>query len=137
MRLKLDQDLLGLSVMMERFAAVHVKDCFKEEDIVYFIVSPGELGKAIGKGGQTIKRVEQELGKKIRVFEFSENITDFIRNIIYPLQIEEIMVESNHILLKDSHKKTKGLLIGRSGKGLVILNRAVKRFFPDREVRVI
>ena len=136
-RVKLDQDLLGLSTIMERLSKARVKDCFKFEETIYFVVATGEMGKAVGKGGVTIKRISQELGKKIRVIEYRDNVISFVKNVIYPLKVEEIVEEEGVILLKDSSKKIKSLLIGRDAKNLNLLNRAVKRFFNVKEVKVV
>jgi len=135
-RIKLDSDALGLSSLLERLTHVHVKDCFKDEEVIYFIVSPGELGKAIGKGGMMVKKVQEELGKRIRIVEYREQAVDFIKNLIYPLTVEEVEEKESEILIKDSSKKTKGLLIGRDGKNLLLINRAVQRFF-NKVVRIV
>ncbi len=134
-RIKLDSDTLGLSALMERITGTHVKDCFKDEDTIFFVVGLGELGKAVGKGGVTVKRVSEELGKKIRVIEYRENAVEFMRNIIYPLTVEEIQDTGETLILKDKSKKTKSLLIGRGGKNLNLINRAVKRFF-NKEIKI-
>ena len=133
----MDQQLLGLSTIMERLSRARVKDCFKFDETIYFVVATGDMGKAVGKGGATIKRIQQELGKKIRVIEFQEDLTNFVRKVIYPLAVEEIVEEDGVVLIKDKNKKTKSLLIGRDGKNLNLVNRAIKRFFDIKEVKVI
>ncbi len=135
-RLKLDQDSLGLSSLMERITGARVKDCFQDEETIYFVVSPGEMGKAIGKGGSNIRRVQQEFHKKIKVVEFNADPVVFIQHFIYPLSVEEISVEDNFFVIKDTSKKTKSLLIGRDSRNLKQLNRAVQRFF-NKEVKVV
>ncbi len=139
MRIKLDQDALALSSMLERVAGVQVKDSFmdEEEGTIYFIVASGGLGKAIGKGGMNIKRLSEELGKKIRITEYRDNVIEFIRGFIYPATVAEVVQEGNDILIKDESRKTKSLLIGRGGKNIKLLNRAVKRFFSINEVKVV
>lgn len=139
MRIKLDQNALALSSMLERIAGVQVKDSFmdEEEDTIYFIVNSGELGKAIGKGGMNIKRLSEELGKRIRITEYRDNVMEFIRGFIYPATVAEVVQEGNDILIKDESRKTKSLLIGRGGKNIKLLNRAVKRFFSINEVKVV
>jgi len=122
---------------MERLSRARVKDCFKFDETIYFVVATGDMGKAVGKGGATIKRIQQELGKKIRVIEFQEDLTNFVRKVIYPLAVEEIVEEDGVVLIKDKNKKTKSLLIGRDGKNLNLVNRAIKRFFDIKEVKVI
>lgn len=135
-RLKLDQGDLALSSLMERVTHARVKDCFQDADTIYFVVAAGEMGKAVGKGGVNIKKAQEELGKRIKVIEFKENVSDFVRSIIYPLVVETITEENGVVLIKDNNKKTKSLLIGRESRNLQLLNRAVKRFY-NVEVKVV
>lgn len=136
-RLILDQEIMGLSSLMEKITGAKVKDCFKDEEgTVYFVVAKEDFGKAIGRGGSNIKRAQQELGKRVRVIEYAENAVDFVRNIIFPLRVQDIAEEEGLILIKESNKKAKSLLIGRQGRNLKLINRAVKRFF-NYEVKVV
>jgi transcription termination/antitermination protein NusA len=134
-RLKLDQDSLGLSSVMENITHARVKDTFKDDDTVYFVVATGDLGKAVGKGGLNIKRIQEKLAKRVRIFEYHENAVDYLKSVIYPLRVEEIVEDGGFLIIRDSSMKTKGQLIGRDGKNLSIINRAVKRFF-NLEVKV-
>lgn len=128
---------MSLSLLMEKITKAKVKDCFTDEEgTIYFVVAPGELGKAIGKGASNIKKMQQELQRKIRIIEFSDNVVEFIKNIIYPLRIESITEEQEAVVIKETNKKAKSLLIGRQGKNLKLINRAVKRFFPH-QIKVI
>ncbi|MDO8511372.1 MAG: NusA-like transcription termination signal-binding factor [Nanoarchaeota archaeon] len=136
-RLILNQETMGLSLLMEKITKAKVKDCFTDEEgTIYFVVASGELGKAIGKGASNIKRLQQELQRKIRIIEFSDNVAEFIKNIIYPLRIESITEEQETVVIKETNKKAKSLLIGRQGKNLKLINRAVKRFFPH-QIKVV
>ncbi len=128
---------MGLCSLMERITRAKVKDCFKDEEgTVYFVVGKGEFGKAVGKAGSSIKNVQQELGRKVKVIEYSDSVTEFIRNIIYPLTAAEIVEDNGLISIKEPYKKAKSLLIGRGGKNIKLINRAVKRFF-NYEVKVV
>jgi len=135
-RLKLDQEALGLISSFEKVAQVPIKDCFREADTIYFVVSRGEIGKALGKGGINVKRFQESIQKRIRLIEFDDDLCTFVRNIIYPLSVQEIKQEGGVVYIKDQSKKTKSLLIGREGKNLQITTRAIKRFF-DVEVKII
>jgi len=135
-RLKLDQDDLALSSLMERITHARVKDCFKDIEVIYFVVAPGEMGKAVGKNGSNIRKAQEELGKRIKVIEFKDNAVDFVKSIIYPLYVESVIEEGGFVLIKDSNKKTKSLLIGRESRNLQLINRAVKRFY-NVEVKVV
>jgi len=128
---------MGLSSLMERITKARVKDCFTDEEgTIFFVVAPGELGKAIGKGASNIKRMQQELQRRIKVIEYNDDAIEFVKNIIYPLRVQSIITEQDAIVIKETNKKAKSLLIGRQARNLKLINRAVKRFFPY-EVKVI
>ncbi|MFH1276299.1 MAG: NusA-like transcription termination signal-binding factor [Candidatus Woesearchaeota archaeon] len=129
-RLLLDQDALGLSSLIERITRVNVKDCFKEDDTLYVIVDPGNLGKVVGKGGIIIKKLQLQLKKNIKVIEYRDNVVDFVKNVIYPIRVEQIVEEEGFVVIKDSNRSVKSKLIGRDSKNLNVIKRAVKRFFP-------
>ncbi len=128
---------MGLSSLMERITKAKVKDCFTDEEgSIFFVVAPGEIGKAIGKGASNIKRLQQELQRKIRIIEYNDNVVEFVKNIIYPLHVQSITEEQGVIIIKETNKKAKSLLIGRQGRNLKLIDRAVKRFFQN-EIKVI
>ncbi len=128
-RLKLDQEVLGLCSIVERVTHARVIDGFNENDMYYFVVGTGEIGKAIGERGINVQRFQQEFGKRVRMIEYNDNVAQFVKNVIYPLRVERIEVKEKEVVLSDSNKKTKSLLIGRESKNLDMINRAVKRFF--------
>lgn len=133
-RIKLDQDVLGFSVMLERLTGVHVKDCFLDGKALYVVVAQGELGKAVGRGGATIRRVQQECKRRIKVIEFNPHAGQFVRNVIYPLE-GEVREEEKTLIIQNRSRMARSLLIGREGRNLKLINRAVQRFFP-KEVRI-
>lgn len=135
-RFKLDQETLGVPAVLERLMRVQVMDCFLEEDVLHVIVPPGEGGRAIGKSGIVAQRAEQAMHKKIKVIEFHPEITEFMKNIIFPLRIEAIFQESGKLVLQDSQRKIKGQLIGRNGSHREFLTKVMKRFFPVEEIEV-
>ena len=122
---------------MERITKAKVKDCFTDEEgTIFFVVAPGELGKAIGKSGSNIKKMQHELQRRIKVIEYNDNVVEFVKNIIYPLRIQSITEEQGTVVIKETNKKAKSLLIGRQAKNLKLINRAVKRFF-QHEIKVV
>ncbi len=138
-RLKLDLETTGFSTIVERMTGARVKDCFRDDadEIIYFVVSYGQLGKALGKGGSNIKLIQERFNKKVKIIEYRNTVIGFVKNVIYPLKVESIeQREDGSIVIKDSNKKTKGLLMGRQGKNLKLLNRAVKRFFNVTDVKI-
>ncbi len=134
-RVILDQEVLGLSLLFEKATGARVVDCFQDKEIIFFVVAKGEMGKALGKKAVNLKRMQDELGKRVKLIEYDDDLISYVRKVIYPLQVEEILADEQTVTLKDRNKKTKSLLIGREGRNLQFIKRAVKRFF-NVDVRV-
>ena len=131
-RLRLDQTTLHFSTLLERLSGARVKDCFQSDQMIYFVVGLADMGRAIGKKAIHIKKLEKDLNKKVRVIAYSEDIKVFISNLISPVKVAKIEETDSLIILKDTQRKTKSLLIGRDGKQLQLINRAVQRFFQKQ-----
>ncbi|MBL7054784.1 NusA-like transcription termination signal-binding factor [Candidatus Woesearchaeota archaeon] len=135
-RIKYDADLMNIIRLFENMTGAKLKDCISNERIV-FIVEENEIGRAIGKHGVNIKRLENMLKKKIKVIEFSQNVLQFIKNLLYPLQVLNIENNDNIITITGPDTKTKGLIIGRNKQNLNNLISAVKRYFDVGDIRVV
>ena len=122
--------------LFENLTRAKLKDCIASEQLI-FIVEENEIGKAIGKGGSNVRRLEGLLNKKIKIVEFNPDVKHFIRNFVMPLQVKEINEEENIITITGPDTKTKGLLIGRERKNLENLKGVVKRYFEVEDIKVI
>ena len=122
--------------LFESLTGAKVKDCVVN-DIILFIIHENEMGKAIGKHGSNIKRVENTLKKKIKLTEFNDDVSQFVQNLIYPLKAKEIKEEDEIVTIYGDDRKTKGLLIGRDRHNISFVNDIVKRYFKIEEVKVI
>ena len=136
MKIKYDINLIKYISLFESVTKAKLKDCIANNRII-FVTNENEIGKAIGKNGSNIRRVENILKKKIKVVEFSQDVQQFIRNMIYPLQARDIKDEDGTITITGPDTKTKALLIGRERQNLENLKNAVKRYFPVKDIKVI
>ena len=64
-------------------------DCVIDDrfDRVIYVIRPGDMGLAIGKKGDNIKRLQNVLGKRIEMVEYADNIEIFIANIFKPAEV--------------------------------------------------
>ena len=135
-KIKYDINIKQYISLFESLTGARVKDCIVN-DSIFFIVNENEMGKAIGKHGSNIKRVENALKKKIRLAEFSDDVVKFVGNLIYPIKVKEIKEEDELIKIYCSDTKTKGILIGRDRHNISRINNIVKRHFKSNEVKVV
>jgi len=100
------------------------------ERIIY-VIKPGDMGFAIGKGGEHIKKLSKVLGKNIEMVEYSESREEFIVNMLKPVEVETVTFppgsEPVHIVLKD--KINFGLAIGKGGANIEKIKILIRRFF--------
>ena len=122
--------------LFENLTRAKLKDCIANEGLI-FIVEENEIGKAIGKGGSNVHRLEGLLNKRIKIVEFSSDVKQFIRNFIMPLEVKDVNEENGIITIFGPDTKTRGLLIGRDRKNLENLKDVVGRYFTVEDIKVM
>jgi N utilization substance protein A len=135
-KIVIDSATLQCMSFFEKSTGAHIKDCVVAPELVTFIVLPGEMGKAIGKSGANIRRVESVLKRKVRVVEFADDLAAFIKNMASPLEVANVIIEGNIATIEAADYKTRGLLIGRAAQNLRSMEAIVKRYFPVEEIKV-
>lgn len=125
---------IGFITTFERITRTNVKKLLldKKGQLV-FIVEEGQAGKAIGKSGMNMRKLQRLLKKRIRVVEFNQDPIEFVKNYIAPLEVESITQKDDKIILSSQDTKTKGMLIGRNKQNIQELNSIVQKLFK-REV---
>lgn len=136
MRIKYTKELLGSMGVFARLTGTAVRDCFEMDGVLYFVVEPGEIGKAIGKGGSTVRELQERLKRRIRIIEFHPEIQEFVKNAIYPLKVDSVERQGEILVLKSADRGIKGLLIGRNAKNLNMLKDVVRRYFTVEDIKV-
>ena len=134
-KIKYDLEIMKLMALFENMTRAKLKDCILDERLL-FIVEENEIGKAIGKKGSNIKRLENMLKKRIKVVEYNSDVLQFIKNLLYPLQTSS-MENNDDIISIQADTKTKSLIIGRNQQNLKNLISIVRRFFDIAEIKVV
>ena len=134
-RIKYDSELMKLMTFFESATGAKVKDCITQDKLI-FVVEENQMGKAIGKNGMNIKRLENKLKKKIKLVEFSNDILQFIRNFIYPIEPLNLKNEEGVVTILGKDTNSRAMLIGREHQNLLNLTDIVKRYFDVKEIKV-
>lgn len=94
-------------------------DCVIDErfERIVYVIKRGDMGLAIGKKGENIKRMQDVLGKRIEMVEYSEDLTEFIANIFKPAEIIRVEKDpgTGEINVYVKKKRDLGIAIGRGG----------------------
>jgi len=126
---KFDIKLINYINLFNSITKVMPKDCFFEDEKLVFIVKEGDLGKAIGKHGSTINRLSSIIKKEIKLIEYSDDLIQFVKNLIYPIEVQKIYKEGSTIFIEEPNNKIKGRIYGRDRKNLLYINDILKKYF--------
>jgi N utilization substance protein A len=109
-------------------------------DRVIFIVNKGQMGLAIGKGGMTIRQLQNVVAKKVELVEYSEDASDFVRNILNPQMVNDVKITQRTdgskqvVVLVDA--KRKGVVVGKEGRNAEKARLLAKRYFQISNVLI-
>lgn len=140
--IKLTSDELKLISLFSSVTSATARDCIVDEkmDRVIFVVNKGQMGLAIGKGGVTIKQLQNVVGRKVELVEFSDNPTEFIQNMlggdmVTDVRMNERMDGSQQAIVTVDARK-KGAVVGREGRNAEKARLLAKRYFNITNVLI-
>ncbi|MDI6846829.1 MAG: NusA-like transcription termination signal-binding factor [Candidatus Bathyarchaeia archaeon] len=128
--------------LFESITGATVKDCIidEEQGRAIFVVSEGQIGVAIGKGGRNIHVLERMTGKKHEIIEYSEDPAQFIKNALKPAFVREIRIterpNGKTIAVVTVNPRDKGVAIGKNGRNAERLRFLAKRYFQIQNVSI-
>lgn len=136
-----DTETLQVIKHFEKLTGVKVKDFYDHNDRLHFIIETGGLLRALGKDGANVKKLSEQLQRRIKVSEYNPDLKLFVRNLIHPLKVARMELndpEEGILTLYDDDVKTKGLIIGAKAQNLRFYERVVQKYFPEiKEIRVV
>ncbi len=120
---KLSTEGIRYIALFESLTGARAKDCFEDinNNRLIFVVKGGDMGLAIGKGGEHINRVKKTIGKHVEIIEHSDDPVEFVKNAFHPVSIKNVNLVSKddkRIAYVEVLTKEKGLAIGRDGKNI-------------------
>lgn len=130
-----DTETLQMLRVFEDVTGAEVRDCIVDNNngSIVFVVSPGQMGLAIGKNGMNIKMAEKLLRKHIKVFEYSEDIEQFVKNLI-PF-VRRIEIKDEKIIVWVDPQK-KGKIIGKEGSNIKLIRKIIERNCKIKQIEV-
>jgi N utilization substance protein A len=143
MEIKLTSDELRLMSLFQSVTSATARDCIVDEkmDRVIFVVNKGQMGLAIGKGGSTIKQLQNVVAKKIELVEHSDDPAEFIRNMLNADMVSDVRISDRMDGTKQAvvtvDQRKKGAVVGREGRNAEKARLLAKRYFQITNVQIV
>jgi len=131
--IKFNANEIRYIALFESMTGAMVKDCIIDDENgkVTFVVKNGDMGLAIGKKGATVTKVQKAVDKGVEIIEHSEDITEFVKNLMAPANVNSIK-----LLQKENKEKiativadttNKKIAIGKNGRNIERAKLLAKR----------
>ncbi len=122
---KIDEEAIKLITLFNNLTGAVVKDCIVipgkmgVRDKVIFLVLKEDVGKAIGRNGENVKVLKEKLQKTIDIIGFSEDLKEFIQNILNTSKVQNVEIRENisgkKTIIITVNPEDKGKAIGKNG----------------------
>ncbi|MFB6298602.1 MAG: NusA-like transcription termination signal-binding factor [Salinirussus sp.] len=133
MTVQLSDEARRLLVMFEDETDATVRDCLVDDDhgLVVFLVKAGEMGKAIGSGGERVRTVEDRLGRDVKLVEDARTAEDFVANALAPAAVYNVTISENDdtVAYVEVAQEDRGAAIGSDGKNIDAARELAARHF--------
>ena len=131
--IKITQDEMKFIQLLQNMTGATIVDCIIEDDTIIFTVKKGEVGLAVGKGGEKIKRFRSMTNKQVEIYEYLSEAEKFITNALKPAKVKDIRLvdrmEGKKIAMVTVEPKDKGIAIGKNGDNIKKIRFLSKRYF--------
>ena len=121
--------------LLQNMTGATVVDCIvnDKEDSIIFTVKKGEVGLAVGKGGEKIKRFRNMTNRRVEIYEYMKEPEKFIRNALKPAKVKDIRLvdrmQGKKIAMVNVEPKDKGIAIGKNGTNIKKIRFLANRYF--------
>ena len=123
--------------LFEKITGIRTRFCFEYNNFLMFCVPRPMISRAIGEKGRNIKKLNDILGKRIKIVPAPRDSGDaelLIKSIVNPVTIKNVEVAENEIIVNAG--RNKAALIGRNKRRMIEMEKVTKGFF-GKEFRVV
>ncbi|WP_435098757.1 NusA-like transcription termination signal-binding factor [Halarchaeum sp. P4] len=115
-------------------------DCVVDDDHdrVVFVVKAGEMPQAIGRGGERVQHLEEQLGRDVELVEDAPSAEGFVAHALSPAAVYNVTISENDdtVAYAEVAHEDRGVAIGEDGKNIEMAKRLAKRHFDVDDIQL-
>ncbi|MDO8625797.1 MAG: NusA-like transcription termination signal-binding factor [Candidatus Diapherotrites archaeon] len=133
-----EQEIRSLNAL-SAVSQVEAKDCLIGEKTISFVVNEGQMGRAIGKNGVHIKKLEETFNKRIEIVEFRSAPDAFLAGAFPQIRFGNFEIQQNgenkKVLIARPDTENRRKLLAATGK-FRRMREFLSRLFDIVEVKI-
>ena len=133
--LKLNNEESKRILFLQQAIGASARDVIETEDQFVFIISNGEMGRALGKNGRNVETIERLMKREVLFIEYSEDVKRFTENIFFPTKINDTEIKDKMVII-GIDSKNKKFIIGKGGKKIKLAKRLLDRHFGIKDIKI-
>ncbi|WP_323191566.1 NusA-like transcription termination signal-binding factor [Halostella sp. PRR32] len=108
------------------------------DDRVVILVTAGEMAEAIGPGGQHVRRVEDRIGRDVKLVEDADTAEAFVANALSPAAVYNVTISEDDetIAYAEVAEEDTGAAIGKGGENIDTARTLAKRHYDIDDVQL-
>src|SRR3989338_602929 len=114
--------------LLDRTSRVKTRKCFVHNGVIFFAVNREEVSKAIGPSAVNIRRIQEQIGKKIRIIREDEGVEDikrFIEDVVSPIRPKAVEARDGCVTITAGNNQNNASLIGRNKRRFLELKKII------------
>jgi N utilization substance protein A len=138
MKVTLSDEAMRLMGLFDELTEVNAKDCLVDDDRVVILVPAGEMGKAIGPAGKTVKRFEERVGKTVELVEDADTPAAFVASALAPAAIRHVTIseQDDRVAYVEVEEADRGVAIGKGGANIQTARTLARRHYDIDDIQL-
>lgn len=128
----IDMQTMRYINLLDRASRVKTKQCFVYNNTIFFAVPRELVSKAIGPAALHVKKIQEDLGKKVRIIAEPDGLKDiskFIQSLVSPNKFKSLEIKDNSVIITAGSNQNKAVLIGRDKRRLFELQKIIQNVY--------
>ena len=139
MRVTLSDDARQFIARFEDETGATARDCLVYDERVVILVAAGEMGTAIGPGGEHVRAVEESIGRDVELVEDADTPAAFVESALAPAAVRHVTLSEQggeRIAYAEVPDADRGVAIGAEGKNIETARTLAKRHHEIDDIQL-
>ncbi|MSS75110.1 hypothetical protein EXS73_02770 [Candidatus Pacearchaeota archaeon] len=128
----LDMQTIRYLNLLDKLSHVKTSKCYTYNNTIIFAVQKNFVAQAVGEQGYTIKRMQEQIGKRVRIIaqaEGQEDANRFVSDVVSPTGFKGMSIQQKLLTITAGNMQNKASLLGRNKMRFAELELIVKDTF--------